>query len=185
MLKAKAFLKVPLPDLCIGCSHLRWSLSVGLTSPAFGWESESGNSSPQPEAVLAWSAPLWKKLRWTGAAGVSLPGSSDRYDALGIGHQDVLFGASTSLEWWFGWRWALAAGVTWNTAYTRDTGLPTDLASVYANLGLLYRIDCRSDVHLLFAENVEPQINTQFGSNFDDSQKESDFTLTLGFRHSF
>jgi hypothetical protein len=160
-------------------------VSVGLGTPAFGSHAEAGNSHFQPEVTLAWALPFLGSFRWTGAATAAYAGSSDVFDRIGLDTEDVVFGANTNLEWWASSRFAVALGVSWNSSYTRDSGLPMDLDSWYVNLGVLYRLSCRSDIHLMFSENPEGHILTAFGSDFSDSQKEADFTITLGWRYSF
>jgi hypothetical protein len=182
LLKVKGFVKFPLHEVRLGCTRLRSALSVGITTPAFGNHSDSGNSSFQPEAAFAFSLPFYNHLRWTGAACVAWAGGTDEFQRLGLRHEDWVLSGETNLEYWFSWRWALAAGVSWNSAYLRDSGLPMDLSSVYVNIGLLYRLGPCSDLHLMFSENPENQINTLPGSDYHASQKDADFTLALGWR---
>jgi hypothetical protein len=185
MWKAKAYVKFQLPDMHPANSHVRTSFSLGVTAPAFGSHSESGNEDWQPEACFAWAAPILNRLRWTGAATVALPGGSQVYDALGLDHKDVVVSAFTNLEYWPAARFAMGLGISWNSAYTTNSGLPMDLDSLYVNFGLLYRISCRSEVHLVFSENPETQITTTPGADYGDSQKDSDFSLTLGVSFAF
>jgi len=182
MLKAKGFVKFELPPLHVGCSCVRTSLGLGVTTPAFGSHAESGNTDWQPEAVFAFAAPLASRLRWTGAASVAWTGGSETYDEVGLETEDVASGACTNLEYWFSWRFAVAVGLSWNSSWTRDSGLPTDLDSVYMNLGVLYRLSRCVDLALTFSENPEATIATAPGSDFNDSQKDSDFALALGLR---
>jgi hypothetical protein len=181
MAKAKAFAKFPLPDLCLLRTRLSTALSVGVGTPAFGSHRRSGNSSFQPEAVLAWGLPFGR-FRWTGAGWAAWSGGTDLSDDVGLRHEDWVLGAHTNLEWWPWPRFAAAVGVSWASAWTRDSGLPTDLDSAYVNVGLLWRIDGCSDLQLTFSENPEGHIINTFGADYSDSQKEADFTLALGFR---
>jgi hypothetical protein len=180
--KVKGVAKLGLPDVALGHGAIHSSFSVGVTSPAFGKFSENASDDVALDAVLAFAVPIVGRLRLTGGASLSLPGGNERYDRLGIDHADVVAGAFGNLEWWVTDRFAVAAGLLWNQAYTENTGLPTDLDSVYFDLGLMYRFRRDVAVHLTFTENVETQVNVAPGSNFDDSQKESDFTLSFGVR---
>jgi hypothetical protein len=184
MWKAKLCAKFHLPDMWPAGTHVRSSLSLAVTTPSFGSHAESGNQDWQPELTVAWAAPIANRLRWTGSASVAMPGGSEVYDDLGLDHKDVVVSAFTSLEYWAAARFAMGLGIQWNSAYTTNSGLPMDLDSIYVTFGLLYRISCRAQVHLIFSENPETLIITTHGSDFSDSQKDSDFSLTLGFSFS-
>jgi hypothetical protein len=185
LVKVKAFAKFPLRDLPVGGCRLHGALTVGLGTPSFGSHADSGNSDFQPEVTFAWALPFATQFRWTGAATGAYAGSSDLHDRVGLPVEDWVFGANTNVEFWPFARFAVALGVSWSSAYTTSSGLPMDLDSFYVNLGVLYRLSPRSDVHLLFSENPEGHIITTPGADYSDSQKESDFTLTLGWRLAF
>ena len=178
--KAKVVGKVGLPDVRIGSGAIRSSFSVGVTPPAFGESTDSASDAFAVDAVLAFQVPIVHRLRLTGAASVTFPGSSPTYDDHGVGHVDAVGGAFGNLEWWVADRFAIALGMSWNQAYFEGTGLPMDLDSTYVNLGLMYRLTQGVEAHLLFSENTETQINTAPGSDFHDSQKDADFVLTFG-----
>jgi hypothetical protein len=183
MWKTKAVLKIPLSE-GNGCGGgLRAALSLGLVPPAFGAESESGNSTIAGDAVLALGLPITDCFRVTAAGALTYPGDSDRLDDLGIEHRDLVWSGYVNLEWWASPRFAIALGVSANGPFTEDTGLPTDLTSVYVNLGLLWRPSPRTEIHLLFSENPGGKINVDQQPTDDldfDTQRDSDFQLTLG-----
>jgi hypothetical protein len=188
MWKVKGLLKLPLSE-GNGCGGgLRAAVSLGVTAPAFGTESESGNSTPAVDGVLALALPLSDCFRLTGAGSLTLPGDSDRLEDLDIDHRDFVWGAYVNAEWWVSHRFAVALGLSANGPYTDDSGLPTDLESVYVNLGLLYRPSCNTEIHLLFSENPGGDINTDQAPDDDldwNTQRDSDFQLTLGASVAF
>ena len=92
------------------------------------------------------------------------------------------------VEWWVTPCFAVALGVSVNGPYTRDSGLPTDLFSFYTNLGVLYRISERTEVHLMFSENPGTGIVTDGDPSADynlNTQRDADFNLTLGATFGF
>jgi hypothetical protein len=183
MWKAKGILKVALPDFDVKGRPGHWSASLGVTAPAFGSNRESGNTYVVPEVVLAATVPVAERFRLTGAASLTVPGPSENFDDLGIDHNPVVWGAYANLEWWASPRFAVAAGLSANGPYTVDSGLPTDLFSFYVNVGVLYRVTDRVEVHLLFSENPGTGIitNGDANSNYNlNTQRDADFTITFG-----
>ncbi len=183
--KAKIVGKLGLPplDLCGSC--LVSALSVGITPPAFGDNEDSGNDDVAFDATLAYQMHLGKGFRVTGASSVALPGDSRRLKRLGVATEDVIFSSFLNLEYWFSKRWAFAIGASFNSAFIGGTALPMDLDSWYINAGLQFRCSRKSTLYLLFAENPESTITTTQFADFDDSQKEADFTLTFGWKFAF
>lgn len=188
MWKARGVLKVPLKEQTVDGVGFESAMSLGVTAPSFGSHSDSGNSEFAFDLTLAAAVPLSERWRLTGAVNVALPGKSNALDDLGIDHQTIVAGGIVSAEWWISHRVALAFGVTCNSPYTRDSGLPTDLVTWYGNLGLLWRPSERSEVHILFTENFEPGIavdGTPPTSNYSGGQKDSDFNITIGGSFDF
>jgi len=61
--------------------------------------------------------------------------------------------------------------------------MPTDLTSYYANLGLLWRVSDRTELHVLFAENPGVKIAVYGDASTTyawDTQRDADFSLTFG-----
>jgi hypothetical protein len=188
MWKAKGILKVPLPDFDVGGRPGRWSASLGVTAPAFGSHDASGNDTVVPELVLAASVPLSEKFRLTGAGSLTVPGSSRAFDDLGIDHDAVVAAGFANVEWWASCKFAVSLGLSVNGAYTRDSGLPSDYFSFYLNMGVLYRLSDRAEVHLLVSENPTTQIVTDGDADSDytlNTQRDADFTITIGGSISF
>lgn len=182
--KLRFGVKVPLPRVRLGCYHLLTSVSAGLTLPAFGANTEAGNEDVQPDFTLAYALPFSRKLWLTGAATVSLPGSTERFDELGVDTSDVLFGWNGNLEYWFNPCWAVALGLQYQTSYIDGTGLAMDEDSTFFNIGILWRPHPRHTIHLVWSEN--PQTGIGFGAerDHDGAQKDADFTFLLGWRYS-
>lgn len=184
MWKLRFGVKVPLPRARIGCYSLFSSVSVGLTLPAFGSSTEAGNEDVQPDLTLAWALPMSRKVWLTGAATVSAPGSTERFDELGIETEDVLAGANLNLEYWFSPCFGAGVGLQYQTSYLAGTGLSLDENTVYFNLGLFWRPHPRHTIHLIWSENPEGEIVFGSANDFDDAQKDADFTFLLGWRYS-
>jgi hypothetical protein len=188
MMKAKLIAKFPLSE-GNGCGGgLRSALSAGLVLPAFGEQRRSGNTTLAADVALALALPLNDCWRLTGAAAVTFPGCSDRWSDLHIPTNDVVFGANVGIEWWVSRRFAIGLGATLNGPWSNGSGLPTDLWSVYVNLGLLYRPTPCTEIHLVFSEN--PSGGIDFDNTPDetlgwDVQRDADFSLTLGASWAF
>lgn len=186
--KARLALKFPLRDIGVAGRRLSTAWSIGLTAPAFGGHAGSGNEAVQVDTTLAWALPLSERWRLTGALNVALPGRSSTLERFGIDHQTLVAGGVVSVEWWATRSFAVALGATVNGPYTRDTDAPTDLASFYLNLGLLWRPSDRAEVHLLFAENPGHKIVTNGLPDSDYTfftQRDADFSLTFGGSFEF
>ena len=186
--KARLALKVPLPDVSVGRMRLSTSFSVGATAPAFGGHSESGNAAVQLDTTLAFALPLSERWRLTGAFNLTLPGKSTTLERFDVEHRTLVAGAISSIEWWATPSLAVALGVTFNGPYTRDGDAPTDLSSVYLNLGVLWRPSDRAEVHVLFAENPGNLIATDGDPTTKYSfftQRDADFSLTFGGSFDF
>ena len=124
-----------------------------------------------------------ERWRLTGAVNLALPGASRTLDRFGVDHQTLVLGGTLSAEWWPSPRFAVALGLSINGPYTRDSDAPTDLTSFYLNLGVLWRPNDRSEVHVLFAENPGNKIATDGDPSTDYSwltQRDADFSLTFG-----
>ncbi|MDJ0975696.1 MAG: hypothetical protein QNJ98_14640 [Planctomycetota bacterium] len=184
MWKLRFGVKVPLPRQRIGCYSLFSSVSVGLTLPAFGSSTDAGNEDLQPDVTLAWALPFSRKVWLTGAATVSAPGSSERFDELGIETEDVLANANLNLEYWISPCFGAGIGLQYQTSYLAGTGLSLDENSVYFNIGLFWRPHPRHTIHLVWSENPEGEIVFGSANDFDDAQKDADFTFLLGWRYS-
>ncbi len=182
--KLRFGVKVPLPRARIGCYHLLTSVSLGVTLPAFGANAEAGNEDVQPDVTLAYALPFSRKLWLTGAATVSIPGSTERFDELGVDTSDVLFGWHGNLEYWFNPCWAAALGFQYQTSYIDGTGLAMDEDSTYLNIGILWRPHPRHTIHLVWSENPQEQIGFGTTRDHDGAQKDADFTFLLGWRYS-
>jgi hypothetical protein len=183
--KAKAILKVPLPDVPIETTRLQGSFSVGLTSPAFGTSRDSGNSEMQVDATLAFALPLSSKFRIVGGGSVLFPGSAPAYDDVDLDVETAVGSARIGLEWWVSRRFAAMVGFSYYGHYTKGSGLPTDHDSSFVDLGFLWRVNDRFDVHLFGSENPQSDIVTTPGADFSNSQTDADFTIGLGVGWTF
>lgn len=183
LFKVRGALKVPLCDRPLGAHRLSSAWSLSVTSPSFGSHAESGNEAPQVDTTLALAWPVARHFRLTGAANLALPGASERLASFGIPHRTLVPSGLVQLEYWPTARFAIALGFESNGAYTIDTSAPTDLASYYLNVGLLWRPSCRSEIHLVWSENPTGGIeqNGLPTSSYPFSvQRDADFSLTLG-----
>jgi hypothetical protein len=190
MLNSAPILKLRLAGkLHLPCTHLfrrplYSALSLGVTTPAFGWSTSSGNESVQPDLTLAYRWSITRKWAFTGATTVTLPGTTERFDALDVETKDVLVGSHLQVEYWFNNCWSAALGFQYQTSYLDGTGLPMDEASTYATLGFMWRPNPRHVFHIIFSENPQSNIPSGAQRNFDNSQRDSDFALQIGWRFS-
>jgi hypothetical protein len=188
MWKAKGVLKVPLPDFDVRGRPGRWAASLGITAPAFGENSDSGNDHVVPEVVLAAEVPLSERWRLTGAASLTVPGRSRTYESLEIDTQPVVWAWNAQAEWWATCRLAFAFGLAVNGPFTRDASLPSDHFSYYLTLGALYRVSDRVELHLVGAENPGTKIVEDGDANSDyttNTQVDADFGISFGASISF
>jgi hypothetical protein len=183
--KAKGIVKMPLPDLQMESTRLQGSFSVGVTSPAFGADRDSGNEDVQVDATLAFSLPLSRFFRLVGGASVLFPGSAPAYDDVDLEVETIVPSARLALEWWMSRRFAAMVGISYYGHYTTDSGLPTDGDSTFVDIGFLYRINEHWDIHLFGAENPQTEIITNPGGDFGNSQRDADFTIGLGVGWTF
>ena len=189
MFKARIGTKIRLPSAQLGCGCFHHSLSLGVTPPAFGDKTDSGNRDWAPDATLAYAWDISRKFRLSGATTVAYPGTSKRFDELGVKTSDWILSSMLNLEWWPSRQWGFSFGVTGNTAYTQDTGLPMDLASWYMNIGIQFVPSCKHSLYFVFTENLDRNVqtyNTSPGNtDYGSAQKEADFSFILGWRYSF
>jgi hypothetical protein len=183
--KAKGIVKFPLPDIAVEATRLQGSFSVGVTSPGFGTDEDASNSEVQVDATLAFSLPLSRHFRVVGGGSVLFPGSAPAYDDVDLEVETAVASARLGLEWWIGRRFAAMVGFSYYGHYTRGSGLPTDEDSTFVDIGFLWRINRNLDLHLFGAENPQSEILTAPGSDFDNSQRDADFTIGLGLGWTF
>jgi hypothetical protein len=185
LMRVKGYVKAPLRPLSVGGRWVDVSASAGLSSPAFGSDADSGPSSPQAEVALAGETWLARRLRAKGGASIAWVGESDRLRDLGVTTYPWSATARLALEWWFTPRLAGGLGVSGNSPLTSDPALSTSHASWYVDVGLLWRLDRRTDLHLVLSENPETPIRTTPTTDFGWAQKDADFTVTFGVRLTF
>ena len=160
-----------------------------MTPPSFGDRTESGNRDWAPDMTLAYAWDVSSKFRLSGATTVAYPGTSDRFEDLGVDTEDWILSSMLNLEWWPSHKWGFSLGVTGNTPYTKDTDLPMDLASWYMNIGIQFVPNRCHSFYLVFTENLDRNVqtyNTAPGNtDYSNAQKEADFSFILGWRYSF
>jgi hypothetical protein len=183
MWKAAAAIKFPLPDTMVGCHRLSGAFTVELVGPTFGSHQNTGNDKVQGDVTLAAALPLSERWRLTGAGNLAIPGESRTLADFGLHHQTFLGSGILGIEWWAASRFAISLGGTINSPYTKNSGLSTDLTSLYVNFGLMWRLSSRAEIHALFSENPGGKIavNGSPSTNYTfDTQRDADFSVTIG-----